>query len=65
MIVAAKRLSGLCRGSRIFREGEGHISLGNETEIRGEVFCGRQKLWSHDSNEVTLFQELGIGVKGL
>ena len=63
MIVEAKRLSGLYRVFKIFREGKGHIFLGNETEIR-EAFCGRQKLWSHDDNEVVLFWELGTGVKG-
>jgi hypothetical protein len=59
MIVAVKRLSGLCRVFRIFREGKGHIFLGSETEIRGEVFCGRGKLWSYDDNEVMLFGSWG------
>jgi hypothetical protein len=63
MIVAAKRLSGLCRVFRIFREGKGHIFPGNETEIRRESFCGRRKLWSHNDNEVMLFWELGTGIK--
>ena len=64
MIVAAKRLYGLCRVFRIIREGKGHIFPGRETEIRGEALCGRRKFWSHDDNEVVLFWELGTGVKG-